>query len=226
MFAQVQAGIYTGPFVLKKLIEKSESLSTCMVDQLQQPMTMGQKMNYTHGMKNLLSHNLNATPISCGILPLVTNAWPTSMSGSFGIDQNSSYPEFGSLPQSAKINKYHGPNLNEVQWRASNTPPQVYQHSEEWMDKDIFAIANAPRRQSSPLDISRIIPSCIYSSMRLEQPLMNLYPFGRERYQNMYQTIEKQYEQIEVNRNIKQSNNNNFQGQVWHFLIYTNLNFL
>jgi hypothetical protein len=214
----VQAGIYRGPFILKQVIGKNESLS--MIDQLQQSMAMRQKLKYMQSIENLSSHNVNVTPISYGLIPMVTNAWPNSISGSLGIDQNSSFLEFGSLPQLAKTNKYQEPKMNGTQQRVLNILPQTYQHSEGWLNKDIFAIANAPRRQSSPLDISKIIPSCIYSSMHLEQPLINLCPFGRERYQNIHQTIEKQYEQIEINRDVKQQGNNSvFEGQVWHFSI-------
>lgn len=202
---QVQGGIYTGPFILKQLIEKKESLPTCVIDQLQHPMIVEHKLSYAQGIKSLLKHNVNVTPISYGLIPMITNAWPNLVSESFGIDQNSSFPEFGSSPQISKNNKYYGSNLNEVQWKASNTPPQIYQHSEEWLDKDVFIIPNAPKRQSLPLDISRIIPSCIYSNIHLEQPLISVNPFGRERHQNTCDT----FEQTELNRNIKEQRNNN-----------------
>ena len=216
-----------GPFVLKQLIEKNKSISTSIIDQLQQPMVLEQKLNYAQSIKNLFAHNLNVTPISYGLIPVVTNAWPSSMSGSLGIDQNSSFSEFGTTPQIAKTHKFHRPNLNESHWRASNILPQTYQYSEEWTDKDVFAIANAPRRQTSPLNISRMMPSCIYSNVHLEQPVMNFYPFRRERYQNIYQTFEKKYEKIEVKKDIKQQSNNNiYQEQVWHFFTIIYLIFI
>lgn len=223
---QVQSGIYTGPFMLKQLIEKNNSLSACMIDQLQQPMSRGQQMEYVQDIKSFITkHKLNMAPFPYRPIPTVTSGWPTSISGSLGVDEDLPFLKMGSPCQFVKLKNHQKLNSNEAQWRSSNRPPQVYQQLGEWLqpgnlDRDSFAFMNVPTRQSPLLDNHGITPSCMYSSRHMEQPIIDLNSFGRTRCQNLHQRYDKQYKQTEINRNMKQKGNNSiFQGQVCYFLL-------
>lgn len=202
--------------MLKQLIEKNDSLSACIVDQLQQPMVRGQKLDYVQGIKNFsTTHKLNMTPFSYGPIPVVASVWPNSISSV--VEQDLQFLKLESPHWNAN---HHKLSSNEGQWRSSNRPPQGYQQSREWLDRDVFAFVNAPTRQSSLLDNTGITPSCMHSRRHVEQHVMDLNSFGRMRCQSLHQTYDKQYERIEINRNIKQKDNTSiFQGQVWQFLL-------
>jgi hypothetical protein len=211
---RVHAGTYTGPFMLKRLIEKNDCLSACLIDQLEQPLVREQNMDYVRGLKSFLtSHKLNVTPFSYEPIPIVTNAWPYSMNGSFMIEQDPLFLKVGSPYQVTKLNNYSKLHSNEAQWRSSNRPCRAYQQSREWLDRDVFGFFNAPTRQHSLLENPRISPSCMYSNRHIEQPIMNLNSFGRTRYQSLHETYDKQHKQTEINR--REGNNTIFQGQMW-----------
>nr|XP_024393197.1 uncharacterized protein LOC112290765 [Physcomitrium patens] len=80
---QVQENIYTGPFVLKLLIERNEFLASHTMNDLQQPMEM-KNLDYVHNMKSkLTTHALNVRPLSHGPTPvLTTTVWPNAKMGS------------------------------------------------------------------------------------------------------------------------------------------------
>jgi len=201
--------------MLKRLIERNDCLSACLIDQLEQPMVREQNLDYIQGIKSFsTSHKLNVTPFSYEPIPIVTSVWPCSMSGS-SIQQDPPYLKLGSPCQVAKLNNHCKLHSNEAQWRSSNRPCCAYQQSREWLDRHVFGFLNAPTRQPSLLENPRISSSCMYSSRHVEQPIMNLNSFGRTRYQSLHQTYDKQYKHMELNRD--QGNSTIFQGQVWHF---------
>lgn len=174
----MQAGIYTGPFALNLLTEKTESLSACVSDHLQQPMLGGKTPDYAHVYKDLTPHTAGAVPFYDGHAPVVSTAWPISISGSSAVER--AYPGLDLRPPSKKktlptVSKgfsNHCLRTDGTQWRALNTPTEAYQHSGACSLRDKLAPAQG---KSLHLEMSGVLNPFTYPSLHLERPWMNFY---------------------------------------------------
>ena len=175
---QVQAGIYTGPFALNLVTEKTESLSACVSDHLQQPTLGGKTPAYAQVHKNSTLRTAGAIPYYDGHAPVVSTAWPISVSGSSAVER--AYP---GLDLGSPSKKKTFPTVSEgfsneclhtdgTQWRALNTPTEAYQHSGACSLRDNLAPA---QEKSLHLEMSGVLNPFAYPGLHLERPWMNFY---------------------------------------------------
>lgn len=209
----MQAGIYTGPFALTLVTEKTESLSACVIDHLQEPMLGGKIPDYAQVHKNLTQHIAGAIPLYYGHAPVISTTWPIAISGSPAVER--AYPGLDlrspskkkTLPTVSGGLSNHCLTTDGTQWRALSTPPEAYQHSGACSIRDNLVPAQG---ESLHLEMSGVVNPVAYPDLHLERPWMNFYS------QTTYQNFPIQHRQLRAtgNTQIHGSNGMVFQGQV------------